>query len=148
LQNPKLVRLDAETKISADLKMAFFSVKQAEKDACLLSLLRDVIKVPYGTPQQQDERGEQTRKGHEQFAASHQTLIFTATKHHVEYLTTLLTTAGYSVSQVYGSLDQSARTLQMDRFRQGMANLLVVTDVAARGIDIPILENVINYDFP
>lgn len=154
LQDPKLVRLDAESKISSDLKMAFFSVKQAEKDACLLSLLRDVIKVPYGSTNSQaeeemkknDTKGK--RKRPEQFTAPHQTLIFTATKHHVEYLMNLLITADFSVSYIYGSLDQTARTYQMDQFRRGVTNILVVTDVAARGIDIPVLENVVNYDFP
>jgi ATP-dependent RNA helicase DDX54/DBP10 len=154
LQNPKLVRLDAESKISSDLRMSFFSVKQAEKDACLLSLLRDVIKVPINDRSGLDAANEKDakRKGKvkhsEQVTAPHQTLIFTATKHHVEYLNALLITAGYSVSHIYGSLDQAARTQQMDRFRRGLSNLLVVTDVAARGIDIPVLENVINYDFP
>ncbi|RPD59945.1 ATP-dependent RNA helicase DBP10 [Lentinus tigrinus ALCF2SS1-6] len=155
LQNPKLVRLDAETKISADLKMAFFSVKQAEKDACLLVLLRDIIGVPLGSPTIESEettdkkgKGKAKTKHTEHAAAPHQTLIFAATKHHVEYLTNLLTTAGYSVSHIYGSLDQTARTLQMEAFRRGRTNVLVVTDVAARGIDIPVLENVVNYDFP
>jgi ATP-dependent RNA helicase DDX54/DBP10 len=149
LQNPKLVRLDAESKISSDLKMAFFSVKQAEKDACLLSLLRDVIQVPLGTAPQQAEDDEK-RKGkyHDQSTASHQTLVFAATKHHVEYLQNLLKTAGYAVSHIYGSLDQTARSFQMDQFRRGLSSILVVTDVAARGIDIPVLENVVNYDFP
>ncbi|KAJ7680356.1 P-loop containing nucleoside triphosphate hydrolase protein [Mycena polygramma] len=154
LQNPKLVRLDAESKISSDLKMAFFSVKQAEKDACLLALLRDVIKVPFGEtpPTAGDANGEQPRKGKmkhsEQRTAPHQTLVFVATKHHVEYLLNLLTTANYAVSHIYGSLDQTARSYQMDQFRRGFTSILVVTDVAARGIDIPVLENVINYDFP
>lgn len=155
LQNPKLVRLDAETKISADLKMAFFSVKQAEKDACLLVLLRDVIGVPFGSPavdadEDADKKGKGKAKSKhsEHAAAPHQTLIFAATKHHIEYLTNLLTTAGYAVSHIYGSLDQTARTQQMDAFRRGRTNVLVVTDVAARGIDIPVLENVVNYDFP
>jgi ATP-dependent RNA helicase DDX54/DBP10 len=154
LQEPKLVRLDAESKISSDLKMAFFYVKQAEKDACLLSLLRDVIKVPYGStqPKRDEPSTEKTKKGkskyRDQFTAPHQTLIFAATKHHVEYLLALLTTAGYTTSHIYGSLDQSARTHQMDQFRRGSTSILVVTDVAARGIDIPVLENVINYDFP
>lgn len=155
LQNPKLVRLDAETKISADLKMAFFSVKQAEKDACLLVLLRDIIGVPLGSPTVESEettdkkgKGKARTKHSEHAAAPHQTLIFAATKHHVEYLTNLLTTAGYAVSHIYGSLDQTARTLQMEAFRRGRTNVLVVTDVAARGIDIPVLENVVNYDFP
>jgi ATP-dependent RNA helicase DDX54/DBP10 len=149
LQDPKLVRLDAESKISTDLKMAFFSVKPAEKEACLLALLRDVIQVPLGAPKE-DGPAEQHKKGkhREQVTAPHQTLVFAATKHHVEYLLNLLTTAGYAVSHIYGSLDQSARTFQMDQFRRGLTSILVVTDVAARGIDIPVLENVINYDFP
>jgi ATP-dependent RNA helicase DDX54/DBP10 len=65
----------------------------------------------------------------------------------VEYLTQLLTSADYAVSHIYGTLDQHARSSQMERFRKGFTSILVVTDVAARGIDIPILENVINYDF-
>lgn len=156
LQNPKLVRLDAESKISSDLRMAFFYVKQAEKDACLLSLLRDVIKIPINSgPKDGDDNTDDKEmkrkakpKHSDQVIAPHQSLIFTATKHHVEYLNALLTTAGYSVSHIYGSLDQGARTQQMDRFRKGLSSLLVVTDVAARGIDIPILQNVVNYDFP
>jgi ATP-dependent RNA helicase DDX54/DBP10 len=154
LEDPKLVRLDAESKISSDLKMAFFSVKKAEKDACLLSLLRDAIKVPLAEtkateePDLKDKKQKGKAKYSEQITAPHQTLIFAATKHHVEYLTNLLTTIGYSVSHIYGSLDQAARTYQMDQFRKGATSILVVTDVAARGIDIPILENVVNYDFP
>jgi len=97
LQDPKLVRLDAESKISSDLKMAFFSVKQAEKDACLLALLRDVIGVPFGTAESQEDPDDAPQKKRkdkrpEQLTAPHQTLVFAATKHHVEYLTSLLTT--------------------------------------------------------
>ncbi|KAF8520354.1 P-loop containing nucleoside triphosphate hydrolase protein [Hysterangium stoloniferum] len=150
LQNPKLVRLDAESKISTDLRMAFFSVKPAEKDASLLLLLRDVIKVPLGLNVSEVDENERPKgKGKEHVeTAPHQTLVFVATKHHVEYISNLLTTAGYAVSHIYGALDQVARNMQMDRFRRGLTNILVVTDVAARGIDIPVLENVVNYDFP
>ncbi|CAE7144168.1 unnamed protein product, partial [Rhizoctonia solani] len=156
LQDPKLVRLDSESKISTDLRMAFFSVKQEEKEAALLSLLRDVIKVPLGEPVddiQLEEPGDKKSKSKNKFrpdapAEPHQTLIFTATKHHVEHISTLLTAAGYSVAHIYGSLDQAARTHHMNQFRRGRARILVVTDVAARGIDIPVLENVVNYDFP
>lgn len=152
LQDPKLIRLDAESKISSDLRMAFFAVKQAEKDACLLVLLRDIIRIPLGNSNAIENDKQSSKKGKEKenkvHAAPHQTLVFTATKHHVEYVSNLLTTAGYSVSHIYGSLDQAARTSEMDRFRRGLTSILVVTDVAARGIDIPILENVVNYDFP
>ncbi|EGN99725.1 hypothetical protein SERLA73DRAFT_88322 [Serpula lacrymans var. lacrymans S7.3] len=157
LQDPKLVRLDAESKISTDLRMAFFSIKQAEKDACLLSLLRDVIRVPLGstvpesnttTSTSTRSRNDKGKRKEQQHTAPHQTLIFAATKHHVEYLSQLLAAVGYAVSHIYGALDQGARTQQMDHFRRGLTSILVVTDVAARGIDIPVLENVVNYDFP
>jgi len=176
LQNPKLIRLDSESKISNDLQMAFLSVKPKEKEAALLVLLRDVIGVPVSVGQDasndnddwldedddNDGRGKKRKrfskddhKGRKaprqdpnQELLPHQTIIFAATKHHVEYLSTLLSSAGYSVSAIYGSLDQSARRIQLNNFRIGRTNLLVVTDLAARGIDIPILSNVVNYDFP
>ena len=45
-------------------------------------------------------------------------------------------------------MDMAARKMHIARFRAQKATVLVVTDVAARGIDIPLLDNVINYDFP
>lgn len=165
LQNPKLIRLDSESKISPDLQMAFLSVKPIEKEAGLLILLADVVGVPKADPTQIFEQESQNwvnsksspssgpnsstvRIKPTNQLASHQTIVFTATKHHVEYLGGLLVAAGYQVSSIYGALDQVARREQLDAFRTGRTNILVVTDLAARGIDIPILENVINYDFP
>ncbi|KAI8294668.1 ATP-dependent RNA helicase DBP10 [Colletotrichum sp. SAR 10_99] len=154
LQDPSLVRLDAETKVSPDLESAFFSVKGAEKEAALLHILHDIIKMPMGTPDgvpldiapsKKRKRGEGDGRGK---PTEHSTIIFAATKHHVEYLAQMLIKAGFAVSYVYGSLDQEARRINTENFRQGRANILVVTDVAARGIDIPVLANVINYDFP
>jgi len=153
LQEPTLVRLDVETKISKDLEMTFFSVKQQDKEAALLTVLRNVIKLPQetGVKFERDEENPKKRKRVAKeivgAATEHQTIVFVSTKHHVEYISNLLITAGYQVSFIYGSLDQAARKIQIDRFRKGYTNLLVVTDVAARGIDIPVLENVINYDF-
>ncbi|TWU76642.1 ATP-dependent RNA helicase dbp10 [Metarhizium rileyi] len=154
LQDPSLVRLDAETKVSPDLESAFFSVKGAEKEGALLHILHDVIKMPMGTPvntKQDGEQGSKKRKRGESGSGKpteHSTIVFTATKHHVEYLANVLQGAGFAVSHVYGSLDQTARRNQVEDFRRGKTNILVVTDVAARGIDIPVLANVINYDFP
>jgi len=158
LQEPTLVRLDAETKVSPDLESAFFAIKGSEKEGALLHILHDIIKMPMGEPEgAKREEDEQTkkRKRDSDFRANrrekpteHSTIIFTATKHHVEYLAQLLRHAGFAVSYLYGSLDQTARKMQVDDFRRGRTNILVVTDVAARGVDIPVLANVINYDFP
>ncbi|KUI56896.1 ATP-dependent RNA helicase DBP10 [Cytospora mali] len=156
LQDPSLVRLDAETKVSPKLESAFFGVKAAEKEAALLHILHDVIKMPTGTPeaaQSQPDKSKKRKRGGDNPNAQerpteHSTIVFTATKHHVEYLSALLREQGFTVSYVYGSLDQTARMIHVDNFRRGKTNILVVTDVAARGIDIPVLANVINYDFP
>jgi len=156
LQDPSLVRLDAETKVSPDLESAFFSVKGGEKEGALLHILHEVIKMPVGLPEGAEEEEERSRKrkrgpdytSQKAKPTEHSTILFAATKHHVEYLANLLQHAGFAVSYVYGSLDQTARRIQVENFRRGKSNILVVTDVAARGIDIPILANVINYDFP
>ncbi|KAI3613376.1 hypothetical protein CBS9595_004209 [Malassezia furfur] len=170
--NPKLIRLDADSKISPELRMAFFSVKPSEKEAALLLLLRHIINVPLGevgdpADDEDDEDDEdddeeaggkrkrkaraprsKRRKGAAPDLQPYQTIIFCATKHHVEYLLLLLTTVGYACSHIYSSLDQTARAIQMNRFRTGRTSLLIVTDLAARGIDLPVLEHVVNYDFP
>jgi ATP-dependent RNA helicase DDX54/DBP10 len=166
LQEPKLIRLDAESKVSPDLESAFFSVKSADKEGALLQILQDVIKIPTGPTevaqktkdlQEPDESSNINKWKRRRMAASagnsdsptqFSTIVFAATKHHVEYLAALLREVGYAVSYVYGALDQIARLQQVQAFREGRTHILVVTDVAARGIDIPILSNVINYDFP
>lgn len=163
LQEPTLVRLDADSKISPDLQSAFFSVKSAEKEGALLHILHDVIKIPTGETEAGKRAKEQanikdknpkkrkradTNGGIKSVHTEHSTIIFVATKHHVDYITSLLRESGFAVSYSYGSLDQTARKIQVHNFRAGISNILVVTDVAARGIDIPVLANVINYDFP
>ncbi|EXJ78469.1 ATP-dependent RNA helicase dbp10 [Capronia coronata CBS 617.96] len=160
LQEPVLVRLDADSKISPDLQSAFFTLKSSEKEGALLHLLQDIINVPTRsqlisstTSTDKGQSGKKrkrqdTEDGSAPGSDPYSTIVFAATKHHVEYLAQLLRLAGYAVSYAYGSLDQTARKTQVQAFRAGQTNILVVTDVAARGIDIPVLANVINYDFP
>jgi ATP-dependent RNA helicase DDX54/DBP10 len=142
LQDPLLIRLDVEQKISEDLETAFFTIKDVDKQAGLLYILQEIIKIPSLTSQ------PVVKKRSASGITPHSTLIFVSTKHQVEFITALLRKANYSVSHVYGSLDQIARKENVQAFRSGESSILVVTDVAARGIDIPILSNVINYDFP
>lgn len=161
LQDPTLVRLDAESKISPDLQNIFFSVKSSDKEGALLHILHNVIKMPTGptevSQRLKDESYSKNKKrkrdveksgNHKESPTKHSTIVFAATKHHVDYLYSLLVEAGFATSYAYGSLDQTARKIHVQNFRSGVSNILVVTDVAARGIDIPVLANVINYDFP
>eukprot|EP00559_Dactyliosolen_fragilissimus_P007146 CAMPEP_0184860258 /NCGR_PEP_ID=MMETSP0580-20130426/5179_1 /TAXON_ID=1118495 /ORGANISM="Dactyliosolen fragilissimus" /LENGTH=1001 /DNA_ID=CAMNT_0027357297 /DNA_START=122 /DNA_END=3123 /DNA_ORIENTATION=+ len=89
------------------------------------------------------------------------TLIFAATRHHVDYLTNLLNASSkssYSSSSsssspnlatcIYGTMDQEARKHNLQSFRSGQTPILVVTDVAARGIDVPLIDHVVHYSFP
>ncbi|XP_053340730.1 ATP-dependent RNA helicase DDX54 [Clarias gariepinus] len=124
LTDPVLVRLDVDSKLSDQLKLSFFHLRLDDKPALLLYLLRNVVK-----PQEQ-------------------TVVFVATKHHVEYLNQLLTSQGIECAYIYSALDQTARKINIGRFVHRKAMVLLVTDVAARGIDIPLLDNVINYNFP
>jgi len=133
LHNPQFIRLDTEHRISPDLNVAFFAVKPDEKDAALLVLLREVINIPVAT---------------EATDGSPKAIVFASTKHHVEYLSVLLRAAGFRASYIYGSLDQIARQQQLRRFRESQTDLLIVTDVAARGLDIPAMGHVVNFDFP
>nr|XP_045743552.1 ATP-dependent RNA helicase DDX54 isoform X2 [Mirounga angustirostris] len=60
----------------------------------------------------------------------------------------LLTTQGVSCAHIYSALDQTARKINLAKFTHGKCSALIVTDLAARGLDIPLLDNVINYSFP
>lgn len=75
-------------------------------------------------------------------------LIFCNTKRKVDDVYEKLQTRGYSAEALHGDMKQLSRTRVMNRFRSGEVELLVATDVAARGIDVDNIEVVINYDLP
>jgi ATP-dependent RNA helicase DDX54/DBP10 len=130
--DPQVVRLDQEATVSEELRIAFITCRSLDKDAALLHVLHhiEVDKV----------ENEGSRTG--------LTLIFAATRHHVEYITNLLTASGVPATLIYGTLDQEARKSNLAAFRSGKKSVLVVTDVAARGIDVPLIDHVVHYAFP
>jgi len=76
------------------------------------------------------------------------TLIFCNTKRKVDDVTRELTKKGYNVDKIHGDLQQTNRLHVLDKFHKGVLDMLVATDVAARGLDIKNVEAVINYDVP
>ncbi|XP_076307739.1 ATP-dependent RNA helicase DDX54 [Tachypleus tridentatus] len=124
LNEPVLIRLDVDSKLNENLKTLFISCRSDDKLAVLLHLLKYVVK-----PEEL-------------------TVVFAATRHHVEYLNMVLIRTGINCTYVYSSLDLVARKINVAKFKANKANVLIVTDIAARGIDIPMLDNVINYNFP
>jgi ATP-dependent RNA helicase DeaD len=75
-------------------------------------------------------------------------LVFCNTKRQVDELVTQMQLRGYMADGLHGDLRQTARTKVMDMFRRGKIDVLIATDVAARGIDIDDIDAVFNYDIP
>ena len=77
-----------------------------------------------------------------------QTLVFRRTQDDVDWLVRTLTRRGVKAAAIHGGLPQGERNAVMQRFRSGALRLLVSTNLTSRGIDVPTVENVINYDIP
>ncbi len=77
-----------------------------------------------------------------------QALVFGRTKHGSEKLSKLLETWGFKVGAIHGNKSQNHRDRTLGAFREGALDVLVATDVAARGIDIPTVRHVYNFDMP
>jgi superfamily II DNA/RNA helicase len=75
-------------------------------------------------------------------------IIFCNRKREVAIVHKSLQKHGFSVGALHGDMDQSARTAALDQFRRGEIPLLVASDVAARGLDIPAVSHVFNFDVP
>ena len=76
------------------------------------------------------------------------TLVFARTKHGAEKMKKHLVADGYNAESIHGNRSQGQRDRAIKAFRDGAVTVLVATDVAARGIDIPGVANVVNYDLP
>uniref|UniRef100_A0A0M3J4C5 RNA helicase n=1 Tax=Anisakis simplex TaxID=6269 RepID=A0A0M3J4C5_ANISI len=124
LTDPVLVRLDVDEKISDKLSMVFVVCRSDDKMAALLNLVRMLVSK------------------HEQ------TIVFCATMKHVEYVALIMQMARIDCVVLYSQLDATARKMNIEKFRTKKCSVLVVTDVAARGVDIPLLDNAINFHFP
>ena len=75
-------------------------------------------------------------------------LVFVKTKHGADKIVKRLKYDGHSADAIHGNLRQSKRDRVINNFRNGKIRILIATDVAARGLDIPLIKHVINYDLP
>ncbi|EKX42577.1 hypothetical protein GUITHDRAFT_46749, partial [Guillardia theta CCMP2712] len=128
VQDHILIRLDTDTLMSESLKVGYFYVLDYEKLPGLAFLLSNIL----------DTTGNTTLP----------CLIFCATRHSVELITQVLGHAGFQVGGLHGHADNEQRKILVEDFAKKRLQVLVVTDLAARGIDIPLLDYVINFDFP
>jgi ATP-dependent RNA helicase RhlE len=77
-----------------------------------------------------------------------QVLVFTRTKHGANKLSEKLTKSGIQAAAIHGNKTQNARTKALSDFKKNDIRVLVATDIAARGLDIPLLPHVINFELP
>ena len=121
LTDPVTVQVDHD-KPAATISHAIFQVEQNRKADLLKTLLKEK-QMPT-------------------------TLVFTRTKHKAQSLARVLHKAGFKATSLQGNLSQNQRKIAMDGFRSGKFNILVATDIAARGIDVSGISHVINFDVP
>jgi len=122
LNNPKQFLLDADELSGEGIEQAFLVIKDRDKPQHLINFIK--------------EKG----KG--------QTIVFCSTKIRTREVAHMLYKSDYSVVAIEGDMSQHRREQNMSRFRRGKADVLVATDVAARGIDVPQVALVVNYDIP
>lgn len=103
---------------------------------------QDVVRVPQGS-MKYDHLKELLAK-----PDFRKVLIFGRTKHGVEKLSKLLRADGFAAESIHGNKSHAQRVRALDRFKNEQISILVATDVAARGLDIPKVSHVINYDQP
>jgi ATP-dependent RNA helicase RhlE len=129
-------------------------------DELAATYLRDPVRVAVNPPGQVVDRIVQTvhfvnqgdkAKLLEDYLLTHQqeaALVFSRTKHGAEKLMKLLHSWGFAAGSIHGNKSQGHRERTLKAFRDGELKVLVATDVAARGIDIPLVRHVYNYDLP
>ena len=121
LQDPTTVQVGA-TAPPDTVRHALYPVAQHLKTALLLKLLENT--------------------------AAESVLVFTRTKHRAKSLGQKLAVAGFRSTSLQGNLSQGRRQAALEGFRDGTFQILVATDIAARGIDVTQISHVINYDIP
>ena len=122
LNNPVLVEATPENTTAEKVNQKIYHVDKVKKRAIIIKMIKD------GDWQQ--------------------VLIFTRTKHGANNLCKKLDGAGISAAAIHGNKTQGARTKALAGFKSGDIRVLVATDIAARGIDIPLLPHVVNFELP
>ena len=122
LNEPQRVDVTPSKSIASDISQILYYVPKRNKIELCLHLLRNTIKGSI--------------------------LIFRRTKFGVDKLEKTLLRNGYKVDSIHGDKNQSDRQTALNKFKNGYVNILIATDVAARGIDINELDAVVNFDLP
>ncbi|HKL45341.1 MAG TPA: DEAD/DEAH box helicase [Roseovarius sp.] len=131
LQNPERIEVARQATASETIEQGVVMFKPSRRDRAdseKRNLLRALI----------DAEGEKCTNA----------IVFCNRKVDVDVVAKSLKKHGYDAAPIHGDLDQSQRTRTLDGFRAGDLKILVASDVAARGLDVPSVSHVLNYDVP
>ena len=154
------VRRIAKTTHPARQTALFSATMPKEIEALASSLLRDPVRIevsPQGTTAAEIRqhvvmaRLKQKRQVLADLLstdAMRQVIVFARTKHGADRVTRDLVRDGFEAAVIHGNKSQNARQRALDSFREGAVRILVATDIAARGIDVPGISHVVNFDLP
>ncbi|HUQ80600.1 MAG TPA: DEAD/DEAH box helicase, partial [Gemmatimonadaceae bacterium] len=121
-RNPATINLERKAAPAVGITQAIYPVPEALKSSLFLELIR---------------RGDLK-----------DVIVFTRTKHRANRLAEVLERGGVAVARIHGNRSQAQRTLALEGFKRGEFQVLVATDIVARGIDIEELSHVVNFDVP
>jgi ATP-dependent RNA helicase RhlE len=122
LKDPYTVRVNKKQIEPIEIEQKIFHVNEFGKDALLAQLIAD--------------------------HNMNSVLVFTKTRRKASWVTNRLRDAKIMAEEIHGDISQSQREKTLARYRDGQFPVLVATDVAARGLDVPSISHVINYDLP
>ncbi len=122
LVNPVYIEVTPAATTAETIEQSLYYVDRDNKPALLFSLLREKL--------------------------HHRALVFTRTKHGADKLVKILDKAGFTAAAIHGNKSQNQRQAALEAFKNNKIHVLVATDIAARGIDIELLEHVVNYEIP
>ncbi|WP_445228204.1 DEAD/DEAH box helicase [Corynebacterium sp. H78] len=122
LNNPKEITVKSETRTAENIRQRFLMVSHRNK----LDALTRILEV-------------------EEFEAM---IVFVRTKHETEELAEKLRARGFSAAAINGDIPQTLRERTIDQLKDGRLDILVATDVAARGLDVDRISHVVNFDIP
>lgn len=131
LQNPERIEVARQATASETIEQAVAMFKPSRRE-CADSEKRQLLRTLI------DGEGEKCTNA----------IIFCNRKTDVDIVAKSLKKYGYDAAPIHGDLDQSQRTRTLDAFRNGELKLLIASDVAARGLDVPAVSHVFNYDVP
>ncbi|SFR54177.1 DEAD/DEAH box helicase [Litoreibacter janthinus] len=131
LSNPERIEVARQASASATITQLLFELPGTRRDA-LAKQKRDFLRKLI------DQEGEKVTNG----------IIFCNRKVDVDIVAKSLKKYGHDAEPIHGDLDQSHRTRTLEGFRDGKIRFLVASDVAARGLDIPNVSHVFNFDVP